>query len=107
MSRGELKSELSDVLVSARIHDADGSEHLICWTTADHNAAIEAGWYVDHGDGALQADFDQNKFQDARQVFDHLASLGTQGDERAIRAILLDLRSSTEAWLTELDGTRG
>lgn len=74
----------------------------IAWSREDQNAALAEGWYLDEEDGNLVADDDDVVFADDAAAFDFVREKATNGDERAIRAVLFDLVAAVDAWAGKL-----
>jgi hypothetical protein len=96
-----VEGEDEDVFISV---EYDGQ--TITWTWGDQNVAHAAGWFLDET-GAIVKDDEGEAFSDDQQAHDHVRAAATAGDERAIRAMILDNLSAADCWLARMLGGEG
>lgn len=94
-----------ETLFQVNIVDEDDNVETIKWLDVDQAEAMKRGWFIDIGDGAICRDdeADYEVFESNAQAQERVRSLATAGDERCIRAMILDLTAAREAWMQRRD----
>lgn len=77
---------------------------VVEWSEEDHDAAMSQGWYLDHETGQIAADPDVANPPDDAAALALVRDAAACGDERAIRAMVLENLAAAEAWADRLPG---
>lgn len=83
----------------------------IHWSDEDQDKAEADGWYLAEGTDIVLVADDEGRFADAgggnhSAAYDHVLKLASDGDEHAIRALLIHQQGAMDSWLRELPMAR-
>ncbi len=89
---------MAELLHRYDLEGVDGAPDVsITWTYEDQAAALREGWYLDHEDGAIQRDPDQEQ-RTSLSLFNMVRFKATKGSDLHMRAMILDAWAAVGAW---------